>query len=284
MIFLAQYEKVPGVSHSILRSEWEKQMGPKTKAFEALVTDPANDKAFDALTHSLRKRLLVERYHMDPNIMVRYTQKYGPIDWRHHAAHSLYWSAKGVEAGEARVTRETKGDFDFVNTDRVRGGRRVELLPSNGALFAWARAAGLSVRGRASARALDPRARRLRRAIRALVEAQIDGRRADRAALATLNERIARAGRPLVCVGDRLARAAICATPDDVLGRVAEDAAELLSTADLRRLRRCGSDRCVLLFYDTSRTHRRRWCSMKTCGNRDKVNRHHARARASRGS
>src|SRR5262249_27368446 len=126
------------------------------------------------------------------------------------------------------------------------------------------------------------RARRLRSAIRALVEAQIDGRPPAPAALATLNARLVRAGRPLVRVGAHVARASICATPDDVLGRIAEDAAELLATADLGRLRRCRSARCALLFYDTSRTPRRRWCSMLTCGNRDKVNRHHARARAAR--
>jgi hypothetical protein len=119
MIFLGQYEKYRAVMKSILRSEWEQQMGPKTKAFAALVADPANDKAFEALTRHMRKRLLIERYHMDPERMIKYTQKYGPIDWRHHAAHSLYWSEKGVEAGEARVSEANKLDFDFVNTDRV---------------------------------------------------------------------------------------------------------------------------------------------------------------------
>ncbi len=56
---------------------------------------------------------------MDTDRMIRYTQKYGPIDWRHHGAHALYWSEKGVEAGEARVSIANKQDFDFVNTDRV---------------------------------------------------------------------------------------------------------------------------------------------------------------------
>jgi len=35
------------------------------------------------------------------------------------------------------------------------------------------------------------------------------------------------------------------------------------------------------VFYDISRTGRRRWCDMATCGNRAKAARHRARARAS---
>jgi hypothetical protein len=119
IIFLGQYEKIRAVNTSILKSEWEKNMGPRSKAFAALVSDPAYDAAFKALALHLRKRLIVDRYHMDPARMIRYTQKYGPIDWRHHAAHGLYWSEKGVEAGEAHVSLENKADFDFVNTDRV---------------------------------------------------------------------------------------------------------------------------------------------------------------------
>ncbi len=33
--------------------------------------------------------------------------------------------------------------------------------------------------------------------------------------------------------------------------------------------------RCDWLFYDTTRGGRRKWCSMRTCGNREKVTRHY---------
>lgn len=46
------------------------------------------------------------------------------------------------------------------------------------------------------------------------------------------------------------------------------------------RIRRCAGERCVLHFFDTSQNGRRRWCSMATCGNRDKASRHYARTRA----
>jgi predicted RNA-binding Zn ribbon-like protein len=41
----------------------------------------------------------------------------------------------------------------------------------------------------------------------------------------------------------------------------------------------CDGETCYWLFYDVSRTGRRRWCDMATCGNRAKAARHRARAR-----
>ena len=43
------------------------------------------------------------------------------------------------------------------------------------------------------------------------------------------------------------------------------------------RIRICDNDSCRWIFYDTSRTGRRRWCDMATCGNRAKAARHPAK-------
>lgn len=56
-----------------------------------------------------------------------------------------------------------------------------------------------------------------------------------------------------------------------LLAAVARSAAEIIAEGPRARLRLCANPRCGLLFYDTSRTHRRRWCSMTVCGNRHKV-------------
>jgi predicted RNA-binding Zn ribbon-like protein len=45
-------------------------------------------------------------------------------------------------------------------------------------------------------------------------------------------------------------------------------------------VRRCSNPACPLLFLDTSKSGRRRWCSMQTCGNRSKVAAHYQRSRA----
>lgn len=56
-----------------------------------------------------------------------------------------------------------------------------------------------------------------------------------------------------------------------LLAAVARSAAEIIAEGPRARLRLCANPRCGLFFYDTSRTHRRRWCSMSACGNRHKV-------------
>jgi predicted RNA-binding Zn ribbon-like protein len=40
----------------------------------------------------------------------------------------------------------------------------------------------------------------------------------------------------------------------------------------------CGDPSCRWLFLDTSKNHTRRWCDMKTCGNRMKARRFQARS------
>ncbi|PYT96323.1 MAG: hypothetical protein DMG38_24360 [Acidobacteria bacterium] len=70
-----------------------------------------------------------------------------------------------------------------------------------------------------------------------------------------------------------------------LLAAVARSAAEIIAEGARAPLRLCANPRCGLFFYDTSRTHRRRWCSMTACGNRHKVAafaRRHAAARHAR--
>ena len=61
------------------------------------------------------------------------------------------------------------------------------------------------------------------------------------------------------------------ATGPAVLSTVARDAIEVLAGPSAARLRECEAADCYLLFLDTSRPGRRRWCSMQRCGNRHKV-------------
>jgi predicted RNA-binding Zn ribbon-like protein len=67
-------------------------------------------------------------------------------------------------------------------------------------------------------------------------------------------------------------------TPVDLLVPVAEAAADLLCHADLSLVRKCENPACVRYFYDVSKNHARRWCSMAVCGNRMKVAAYHRRA------
>lgn len=58
---------------------------------------------------------------------------------------------------------------------------------------------------------------------------------------------------------------------DWLLAAIARSAAELIAEGPGAPLRVCSNAACGLFFYDTSRTRRRRWCSMSRCGNRHKV-------------
>jgi predicted RNA-binding Zn ribbon-like protein len=58
---------------------------------------------------------------------------------------------------------------------------------------------------------------------------------------------------------------------DWLLAAVARSGAEIIAEGVRARLRLCANPHCGLLFYDNSRTRRRRWCSMAVCGNRSKV-------------
>lgn len=72
-----------------------------------------------AVINYTRKKVLRDDYNMEPARMVRYMKEYGPLDWRHPAAHAIYWSARGVEEALGRMNHDNRKDYDIVNTDRI---------------------------------------------------------------------------------------------------------------------------------------------------------------------
>ncbi|MFE7130281.1 CGNR zinc finger domain-containing protein [Streptomyces sp. NPDC057638] len=65
---------------------------------------------------------------------------------------------------------------------------------------------------------------------------------------------------------------------------VLDQRAVVLTGPHAHRVRVCAAHDCQLLFADTSRPGRRRWCSMERCGNREKVRAHRARPEDRTGS
>lgn len=64
------------------------------------------------------------------------------------------------------------------------------------------------------------------------------------------------------------------ALPVWVLAHAARD---LLLGPEMKHVRACEAETCRWLFLDTSKSHTRRWCNMKVCGNRVKARRYQAR-------
>lgn len=84
-----------------------------------ILLDPSAQGSAQELVRFIRKRMVVDKYHMEPDRMLRYTQEIGPLDWRHAASHALYWSARGVEEAMYRINPKNRGDYDILNTDRL---------------------------------------------------------------------------------------------------------------------------------------------------------------------
>ena len=184
--------------------------------------------------------------------------------------------------------------LEFVDTVETEKGLPVDRFTSTSVAIDWLREHGLlhepieaevealRLPGPASDRALT-RIRRVREALREIVTASVEGRPAAERAIDAVNRvMLARQRFILVCgpqgaLDHRHEGDAI----EDVLARLAERVARQVISPDADRLRICASDSCDWVFYDTSRTGRRRWCDMNTCGNRAKAARHRARTRGS---
>lgn len=68
--------------------------------------------------------------------------------------------------------------------------------------------------------------------------------------------------------------------PKQLLAAIAASAADLLCYGNLDLIKRCEGENCILYFYDTTKNHARRWCSMAHCGNRAKANTFYRRKKA----
>ena len=187
--------------------------------------------------------------------------------------------------------------LDFANTLSPSSGEHLNAYDD---LVAFADESGLlapqnaawlrqeAVQHRARAEPVMERAYTLRTAIFEIFSSLAAGRALDAEDLEMLNYEVA-AG---------MAHARIEHVPDDgqpprfrwawsaleldrPLWEVARSAAELLvNEDDRRRVRECGGVDCRWLFLDTSKNRSRQWCSMQSCGNRQKARRHYERMRA----
>jgi len=130
---------------------------------------------------------------------------------------------------------------------------------------------------RACAAALD-QALALRATVRAVLEA-LAARRPLQAGWVEAVNRALAMGEGAACLvrhgrGWRLDFASTRREPLRALAPIARSLADLIAQGRGVTIRKCANPRCLLYFRDTSRSRRRRWCSMAVCGNRMKVAAH----------
>jgi len=187
--------------------------------------------------------------------------------------------------------------LDFVNTKIIRGGRPTDLLGGFTDFMAWLVEA--QVIGAAEAEEIEQkweskpeaayalaRALEFRVALHNLAERIIRGRPAPTAAIAAINEllryQVGYTELKRTKGGFEKRLHARFAEPIYLLYPIAESASDLLCYSDPSLIKKCEGDTCVIFFYDTTKNHSRRWCSMAFCGNREKVAAHYRRLRVSK--
>jgi predicted RNA-binding Zn ribbon-like protein len=181
----------------------------------------------------------------------------------------------------------------FVNTLTGRDrAAPAEKLSSYDALLEWARGAGLitapvaaELRKAAEAHPSEAGrvlsgARALRETLHALFSAVQQGKAPGGTVLADLADYLGAgyAQARLVFQDGALQWApGPVARLGDVTHELARAAARLVESTTLSRVRACAADDCKWWFVDDTKNHSRRWCEMKTCGNRAKLRRYRER-------
>lgn len=158
----------------------------------------------------------------------------------------------------------------FVATVGERWRRGFERLRTPADLARWYQEAGLLTEKIPVTTADLASARELRETIHRQAKRIIDGRDGSRCDEELLTAAASHPDLPPVLRRGTMTRVppARGAVARAALSTVARDAIALFATVDPARLRECASPECGLLFVDTSRPGRRRWCSSEACGGR----------------
>ena len=173
--------------------------------------------------------------------------------------------------------------LDFVNTLELERGESFDHLRTTQEALDWFQVHGLirEVPGGASGEATLRRIHRTRAALRELADATYEGRPPRAPAIAEVNRALrARDVVQLVLSEDglRVGHRHVGDPLDRALAELADPIVREITSGHPERLRACASPTCRWIFYDDSRTGRRRWCDMASCGNRAKAARHRDRA------
>jgi predicted RNA-binding Zn ribbon-like protein len=167
----------------------------------------------------------------------------------------------------------------YVNSVDLEDGPEEFIDPSS--LSTWLVARGLMEPGQAAEAADLRHAIAVREAIRGVIGAN-SGAPLFPIDIATLNE-AAGASRMRIRFGsDGKGRL----EPEvggvvGAMGRIVGSVFTAMAEPSWSRLKLCDSQTCRWVFYDQSRNHSSRWCSMAECGNRSKAKRFRQRAKTS---
>jgi predicted RNA-binding Zn ribbon-like protein len=178
--------------------------------------------------------------------------------------------------------------LDLVNTlDERPSEAPIENLATYDAFVSFVELAGLiepsaakrlRTFGGAACTRVARRARELREHLYTVLAAIHDGRSVPQSALDAIAMEVRRAHAARAFTSTGTSSAITCcweapSSPEVPLHACALAIEALLLSTDHSRIRKCGAADCEVYFIDTSKAHRRQWCNMKSCGNREKQRR-----------
>lgn len=185
----------------------------------------------------------------------------------------------GTQRGSSSAEAPMLGDhlaMDLLNTQPRNNGEVTEYWNSGDDVLKWLERCGVvsAVGGKAVDRAeLLTQGVALRTLARRLIGQRKEGEMGD---IGGLNEYLhAYLSAPHLERDSEgnlaLTRTARGEATVSLLGPVAEAVAQLLVEGNFTLVKQCDHPDCILWFYDRTKAHKRRWCSMALCGNRYKA-------------
>jgi predicted RNA-binding Zn ribbon-like protein len=176
--------------------------------------------------------------------------------------------------------------LDFVNTLKMRNGEPFETLETCSDFVAWTVAAKLVEINEAkelmekwgeeiSTNKSLRETVKFRNLLREMAENIVEEKKISQLTIKAINEKLKKTNGYTEIVrnenGFEKRFRFDLSEPGKLLQPMAESAADFLCYGNFELLRKCEGSACVLYFYDTTKNHRRRWCSMNSCGNKAKA-------------
>lgn len=165
--------------------------------------------------------------------------------------------------------------LDLLNTVPIVGGKEVDVFQNDGDVLNWLienniKDTDLELTYKQDEMLIT--ARNLREIIRSLIYARKDGKPLQ---LDGINSFL-KQGASYVQLQETVGKLDVITHREiksvhQLLATIAEAAVDILTQVNFDMVRKCESTECVLWFYDRTKGHKRRWCSMAICGNRHKV-------------
>lgn len=177
--------------------------------------------------------------------------------------------------------------LDFLNTEMFEGDQRIELLEDFTDIVDWLVLSGLIdslaakkilADGQLNREKVVRDMREFRSDLKMMVKDLTMGKLPGEPVLDAINQQLKKnkVYSELHVNKAGIEHRSISINPkNDLIAPIAKAVLELLTQKEITLIKKCSDPDCTIFFYDESKNHSRRWCSMSRCGNRAKASAHY---------